>query len=422
MIPNVTWPNELWLEALVQAKQLDAQDVLKEKRQAFVIPDKIIYLDGNSLGPATDAAQMAGQSVVDAQWQTDLIKSWNVHDWIRLPRIVGAQIAPIVGARDDCVIACDSISINLYKLLHIALNLQSDRQVIMTQEGNFPTDGYIAQGLMAHRSDVSLVYVDEKDIIAQLDESVAVLMLTHINYKTGYMLDMRRITQAAHALGILVIWDLAHSAGAVELSLDEDEVDFAVGCGYKYLNGGPGAPSFVYVNAVHHNRLKQPLTGWMGHANAFAFEQDYIPADGIDSLLCGTPNIISMAVLKGALTVFSDVNMTDVRQKSLTLSSFMVSVIKQHPALQSLELVTDMHDAHRGSQIALAHPEAYAICQAWIAQGVIADFRSPNILRIGFAPLYISHLDVLRAVDALALIMQHQSYRAKQYQTRNAVT
>ncbi|MBE1286859.1 MAG: kynureninase [Alteromonadaceae bacterium] len=410
------------MDILAQAQQLDSEDVLKEKRKAFSIPDNTIYLDGNSLGPASHAAQMAGQSVLDAQWQTDLITSWNVHDWIRLPRIVGALIAPIIGAQADSVIACDSTSINLYKLLHSALNLQPDRHVIMTQQGNFPSDGYIAQGLMAHRSEVSLIYVDEQDIIAQLDESIAVLMLTHVNYKTGYMLDMAKITQAAHALGILVIWDLAHSAGALELSLDEHEVDFAVGCGYKYLNGGPGAPAFVYVNPIHLNRLKQPLAGWMGHANAFAFEQDYVPSDGIDSLLCGTPNIVSMAVLKGALTVFSDVHMSDVRQKSLKLSSFMVSVIEQHPALQSLELVTDMDDARRGSQIALAHPDAYAICQAWIEQGVMADFREPNILRIGFAPLYISYFDVLKATDSLAHIMQCKTYRAQQYQTRNTVT
>lgn len=422
MIPQVTWPNEVWMDILAQAQQLDSEDVLKEKRKAFSIPDNTIYLDGNSLGPASHAAQMAGQSVLDAQWQTDLITSWNVHDWIRLPRIVGAQIAPIIGAQADSVIACDSTSINLYKLLHSALNLQPDRHVIMTQQGNFPSDGYIAQGLMAHRSEVSLIYVDEQDIIAQLDESIAVLMLTHVNYKTGYMLDMAKITQAAHALGILVIWDLAHSAGALELSLDEHEVDFAVGCTYKYLNGGPGAPAFIYVNPIHHNRLKQPLTGWMGHANAFAFEQDYVPSDGIDSLLCGTPNIVSMAVLKGALTIFSDVDMSDVRQKSLKLSSFMVSVIEQHPALQPLELVTDMDDARRGSQIALAHPDAYAICQAWIEQGVIADFREPNILRIGFAPLYISYFDVLKATDSLAHIMQCKIYRAQQYQTRNTVT
>lgn len=422
MTPQVTWPNDVWMDIVEQAQQLDSEDVLKEKRKAFSIPDNTIYLDGNSLGPASHAAQMAGQSVLDAQWQTDLITSWNVHDWIRLPRIVGAQIAPIIGAQADSVIACDSTSINLYKLLHSALNLQPDRHVIMTQQGNFPSDGYIAQGLMAHRSEVSLIYVDEQDIIAQLDESIAVLMLTHVNYKTGYMLDMAKITQAAHALGILVIWDLAHSAGALELSLDEHEVDFAVGCGYKYLNGGPGAPAFIYVNPIHHNRLKQPLTGWMGHANAFAFEQDYVPSDGIDSLLCGTPNIVSMAVLKGALTIFSDVDMSDVRQKSLKLSSFMVSVIEQHPALQSLELVTDMDDARRGSQIALAHPDAYAICQAWIEQGVIADFREPNILRIGFAPLYISYFDVLKATDSLAHIMQCKMYRAQQYQTRNTVT
>jgi kynureninase len=422
MIPQVTWPNDMWTHTLAQARELDSKDILKNKRESFALPNNKIYLDGNSLGPASYAAQTAGQSVINAQWQTDLITSWNVHDWIRLPQIVGAQIAPIIGAQEDCVIACDSISINLYKLLHSALNLQPDRHVVMTQKGNFPTDGYIAQGLMAHRSGVCLVYVDEKDIIAQLDESIAVLMLTHVNYKTGYMLDMRQITQAAHELGILVIWDLAHSAGAVELSLDNDEVDFAVGCGYKYLNGGPGAPAFVYVNSRYHSQLRQPLSGWMGHARAFAFEQDYVPADGINSLLCGTPNIISMAVLKGALTIFNDVNMADIRQKSLGLSAFMMSVIQQHPVLQAFELITDMDDAKRGSQIALAHPDAYSICQAWIEQGVIADFRAPNILRVGFAPLYISYCDVLQAVDRLAYIMQHKTYQAKQYQIRNKVT
>ncbi len=411
--------------ALEKALALDKNDVLSHKRSAFDLPKDTIYLDGNSLGPVTFGAKQRAFEVVENQWQPDLIKSWNTHDWIHLPQQVGAKIAPLIGADPSNVIACDSISVNLYKLLCVCLHQQSgdlNRTKIVTQQGNFPTDGYIAQSLIQQKPELTLKYVDELSILDALEDDVAVLMLTHVNYKSGLVLDMANITKAAHAKGILVIWDLAHTAGVLPVELDGWQVDYAVGCGYKYLNGGPGAPAFIYAATRHHPHIKQPLSGWMGHIDPFAFKQDYVPASGVDAFLCGTPSILSMSVLDAALDVFADVDMTDLQNKTRALSALFLAMWQATELTQILPSISPTSSDFRGGQLAFTHPQAFAICQAWIEAGVIADFRAPDILRVGFAPLYVSFHDVVEAFSRLATILHKQTYTAPEYQVKHTVT
>ena len=410
-----------------QAQQLDKHDRLAATRELFALPKDMIYLDGNSLGPVTYIAKQRAVEVVEKQWQPDLIKSWNQHQWIDLPRLVGAKIAPLIGADPSEVIACDSISVNLYKLLHVALSIQHEtspsRYKIITQIGNFPTDGYIAQGVVAHHNQaLELVYAEETDIIAALDDDVAVLMLTHVNYKTGLMLDMAEITAKAHAVGVIVIWDLAHTTGVIPIDCQAWDVDFAVGCGYKYLNGGPGAPAFVYAARRYHTQLSQPLTGWMGHANPFAFDQDYQAGEGMQSFLCGTPSVISMSVLDASLDVFEPIDMQDVRYKSVQLTQFCLLCMEASDLLVELPCISPSDGQIRGSQLAFTHSQAYAICQALIAKGIVADFRAPNVLRLGFAPLYVSYQDIVTSVRTLSAIMSEKIYLDDDYQVRHAVT
>lgn len=411
--------------AKATAQKLDEQDLLRHKRSEFDLPQETIYLDGNSLGPLTHAAKKRASDVVEKQWQPDLIKSWNAHKWIHLPQQVGAKIAPLIGADAANVIACDSISVNLYKLLCVCLEQQAsdhNRTKIITQKGNFPTDGYIAQGLIQQKPDYTLHFIDEKAIVSALSEDVAVLMLTHVNYKTGYVLDMAAITAEAHAKGILVIWDLAHTAGILPIELESWQVDYAVGCGYKYLNGGPGAPAFIYAATRHHPSMKQPLSGWMGHTTPFAFTQDYAPASGVSAFLCGTPSVLSMSVLEAALEVFSDVDMAHVKDKTLALSEHFLALWQATGLARILPCISPMSADVRGGQLAFIHPEAYAISQALIESGVVGDFRAPNILRLGFAPLYLSFTDVVDSVQRLVEIMEDATYLQDQYQVKQAVT
>lgn len=403
---------------------LDSKDPFAGKRREFALPDNIIYLDGNSLGAMPLAAQQRSVQVVEQEWGRDLIQSWNSHDWIDLPITVGEKIAPLLGAARSQVICCDSTSVNLFKLLVCALNMQKNRRLVLSQKDNFPADLYIAQGLnrLSAGELCELEVIDDGDIEDRLDESVAVLMLTHVNFRSGKLHDMRRLTELAHAKGALVIWDLAHSTGALPLALDEWGVDFAVGCGYKYLNGGPGAPAFIYAAKRHHAAIRQPLTGWMGHQNPFSFCGDYQAAPGVQQFLCGTPPIFSMSVLDAALTVFEDVDMHKLRAKSVALSELFIQLTQNNEQLAGLVLVSPRNSLNRGSQLAFAHPRAYSICQALIERGVVADFRAPDILRIGFAPLYLRYQDIWDAVQILAEIMTSKSYLQDQYKHPQKVT
>ncbi|MFC4700192.1 kynureninase [Glaciecola siphonariae] len=414
-----------------RAKECDAQDSLASLISEFSLPKDCIYLDGNSLGPLPIRAKQRAKEVVEQQWGEDLITSWNKHKWIDLPYKVGSKIAPLLRCESSQVIACDSISVNLTKVLCAALSMQQrtspQRNLVISQRDNFPTDLYMVQGLgeLLGAARCELLSVEQDaiyEVIETHGQQTAVLMLTHVNFRSGLVHDMRAITKAAHSKGILVVWDLAHSAGTLELALDECEVDFAVGCTYKYLNGGPGAPAFVYAAKRHWPHIQQPLSGWMGHKRPFDFCHDYQAGEGMASFLVGTPPVVSMSVLDAALDVFDGISSAKLRAKAQSLTQFFYEAFCALMPNTEFLMVSPQDASIRGSQLALAHPEAYAICQALIANNVIADFRAPNILRLGFSPLFLSHQDLLHAALRLKEIMDKKSYMDKVFQTKQAVT
>ena len=420
-------------------RQRDAQDPLRTLRDLFDLPPGVIYLDGNSLGALPRAVPARVAHVVAQQWGQDLIKSWNSAGWFALPRLVGDRIAPLIGAGGGEVVATDTTSINLYKVLSAALNIAAQdapgRRTIVSERSNFPTDLYIAEALCRERG-CTLKLIEPHEVAASLTPDVAVLMLTHVNYRTGAMHDMAAITAAAHAAGALVVWDLCHSAGAVPVDLSGAQADFAVGCGYKYLNGGPGAPAFVWVHPRHVARCWQPLAGWWGHAQPFAFTPDYQPAMDITRYQCGTQPIVSLSALDCALDVFTAADqlggMAALRAKSLALTDLFIDAVE---ALcpGAFTLVTPREHARRGSQVCLTPTDAlpagsaYAIVQALIARGVIGDFRAgdaqqPDILRFGFTPLYLSFDNVLGAAQALAEVVRTREYAQARFHHKQAVT
>ncbi len=400
---------------------LDAGDPLAHCRDRFSLPEGVIYMDGNSLGalPRTTAARLA--DVVTREWGHDLIRSWNTAQWITYPQRLGDRIATLIGAAPGTVVAADSTSINLYKLAAAALKLQSPRRKVVTEPGNFPTDLYILQGL-ARYMDMELVTVPRDRLLDAVDDATALVVLTHVHYKTGEMFPMGEVTRAVQAKGALMLWDLSHSAGAVPVDLAGANADLAVGCGYKYLNGGPGAPGFLYVAPRLQARIDPPLGGWMGHAAPFAFSDDYVPAPGIARNLCGTPVILGMAALEEGLRTFEGVDLADLRAKSLKLAEIFMQLVEEQCAGFGLAIVTPRDAERRGSQCSLAHEEGYAIMQALIARGVIGDFRAPDILRFGFTPLYVRYQDVWDAVACLKDIMESRAWDSAEYKTRAAVT
>ncbi|HEY0889680.1 MAG TPA: kynureninase [Nocardioides sp.] len=417
------------------ALALDAADPLAPLRDLFEVPEGLIYLDGNSLGTLPRAAAARAQQVVAEEWGRGLISSWNSAGWIDLPRRVGDKIARLVGAGPGELVVADSTSVNLYKVLSAAVALQrtSTRRVIVSERSNFPTDLYIAQSV-AREHDCELLLLedpaDPDELARQLDERTAVLMLTQVNYRTGRLLDMAALTDAAHAAGALTVWDLCHSAGAVPVDLTAAGADFAVGCGYKFLNGGPGAPAYVWVHPRHADRFSQPLSGWMGHAEPFAFTTDYRPAPGIARYLSGTPSVLATAVLEcGVDTVLAAEaygGMPVLREKSLALTRLFADLVEQRVGGFGIE--SPREDALRGSQVCLSRPEgAYAIVQALIARGVVGDFRAgdagaPDILRFGVTPLYTRFVDVWDAVEQLRQVMASEEWREERFHERQAVT
>jgi len=410
--------------------ELDTSDSLAALREQFELPEGVIYLDGNSLGVLPKTTRSRVQQVIDNEWGRELIRSWNSAGWIDLPQRVGDKIAKLVGAGPGELVVADSTSVNLYKVLSAALAITRagapQRTRIVSERTNFPTDLYIAESLARERG-FELVLADAEDIAALLDESVAVLMLTHVNYRTGRMHDMGTLTHAAHAAGALAIWDLAHSAGALPVDLKRDDADFAVGCGYKYLNGGPGAPAFAWVHPRHADRFWQPLSGWMGHASPFDFSSHYKPAAGIARYLCGTPPVLSLAALEcGVDSVLAAQPLGGIealRRKSLALGRHFAELVEARCAGHGLSLVTPRDDAERGSQICFARDiGAYAIVQALIARNVIGDFRAPDILRFGFTPLYTRFVDVWDAVEHLRQVLESGEWREERFSRRAAVT
>ena len=399
---------------LGDARKLDRDDPLAAYRKLFALPDGIIYLDGNSLGalPKSVAPRMA--AVVAEEWGRDLITSWNVHDWIDLPRRVGNKIAPLIGAEPGTVVAADSTSINIFKLLSVALQQRPERRVILTEAGNFPTDAYVADGLAALTGHELL-----SGDLTQIGQEVAVVLVTEVNYRTGARHDMGELTRRAHDAGALIVWDLCHSAGAVPVDLTAAQADFAVGCGYKFLNGGPGAPAFAYVAPQHLHGLRQTLQGWLGHAAPFEFAPEYRPATGIDALRVGTPPILSMSALDTALDVFAGVDMAVVKRKSDGLFDLFVSEIETRAP--ELEILTPRNAGRRGSQISLRHPEAYAVVQALIGRGVVGDFRQPDIIRLGLTPLYLRYQDAHRAAEILGDIIATRAWDKPEHKRRAKV-
>ncbi len=403
------------------ARHRDAADPLRDARAAFDIPDGVIYLDGNSLGalPRSTAARLDG--LVRREWGSDLIRSWNTNDWINAPKRIGAKIAALVGAGGDEVVAADSTSINLTKLVCGALSLRPGRRVILSEAGNFPTDLYVVQGL-AQLGVCELRTVQRGEIAGSMNTDVAAIMLTHVHYKTAEVFDMPALTAAAHAQGALALWDLSHSAGAVEVDLNAANADLAVGCGYKYLNGGPGAPAWLYVARRHQADISQPLTGWMGHAAPFDFDDAYAPAAGIGKMLCGTPSILAMAALEVGVDLLASFGMAALTAKSRALSAAFVESVLADGCDPALTLASPADPAQRGSHVSFRHPHAYAVCQALIAAGVIGDFRAPDLLRFGFAPAYLRFEDVERAAVAARSILAGRQWDRPEFHARAAVT
>ena len=415
---------------LAAAIARDTADPLAPLRDRFLVPDDVIYLDGNSLGVLPKGVAERVSQAVSGEWGQGLIRSWNTAGWVDLPSRIGARIAGMIGARPDCVIAADSTTVNLFKVLSAAVALQPGRRKIVTETRNFPTDNYIAEGVIRQcGGQHQLVHIDRpEDIAAALDRDVAVLMLTHVNYRNGRVHDMAALTRAAHDAGALVIWDLAHSAGALPVDLDGCNVDFAVGCGYKYLNGGPGAPAFLYAAARHQGGFQQPLSGWFGHADPFDFAPGYRAATDISQYQCGTPPVLSMIALDAALDAWDGVSMAAVRAKSMALTDYFIALVETRCAGHGLTLISPRDATQRGSQVSFTHETdtgmlgGYAIISALIESGVIGDFRAPDVLRFGFTPLYTRFIDVWHAVDRLANVMEERSWDRPEFHTRKKVT
>lgn len=401
----------------------DAADPLARHRDAFALPAGVIYLDGNSLGALPRATPARLAHVIEGEWGRDLIKSWNTAGWIDLPRQVGDKIARLIGARPGEVMVADSTSINLFKLLAAALRLAPDRRVILSQPDNFPTDLYMAQGIIDMLGNRHVLRLEAaEDIAGAIDDDTAVVMLTQVDYRTGAVHDMAAMTAAAHARGALMLWDLAHSAGALPVELGACDADLAVGCGYKYLNGGPGAPAFVYVAERHHARFVQPLSGWMGHASPFTFEAVYRPAPGVARALCGTPPILALAALDVGVDTVLAADMGALRGKSMALTDLFIRLVEEQCAGHDLTLISPRAAAARGSQASFRHAHGYAVMQALIARGIIGDFRAPDILRFGFAPLYLRYVDAWDAAAALREILDTRAWDRPEYHQRAAVT
>ena len=400
-----------------EAAALDAADPLRTIRARFELPERIVYLDGNSLGALPRATPARVAEVVERQWGERLIRSWN-EGWIEAPARVGGKIAALIGARPNEVIVADSTSANLYKLLVAALRLKPERRVVVGELGNFPTDLYVAEGAVAAVPGAELRAVPREQLGSTIGHDTAVLLLTHVHYKTAERFDMAEWTARVHAAGALVLWDLSHSVGAVEIDLNGSDADLAVGCGYKFLNGGPGAPAFLYVNERLQDRLANPLSGWMGHAAPFTFVDRYTSAPGMARWLAGTPPILGLSALEAGVDLWLEIERAAAWAKSARLFDAMVAIGDR----LGLECVSPRDPARRGSHISFRHPHAYALSQALIERGVIGDFRDPDILRLGLTPLYTSFADIAQAGTTLGDILATRSYLDPRHAARQAVT
>ncbi|NTF84297.1 kynureninase [Rhizobium rhizogenes] len=412
------------LPDLAAIEAMDEADSLRFFRSRFALPHGVIYLDGNSLGAASHDVFTELKQAMMEEWGNGLIRSWNSAGWFQLPLELGDRIGRLIGAASGQTVVADSTSINIYKALHAALAMRPDRSVIVAEGDSFPTDLYMAEGVTSTRPGTALRLEgrDADDIENLIDNQTAAVLVNHVNYKTGALRDMAALTRRIHEAGALVIWDLCHSAGALPVGLDGANADFAVGCTYKYLNGGPGAPAFIYAAHRHHASIVQPLSGWWSHARPFAFEQGFAEGDGIKRFLCGTPPVLSLRALKGALGIWDEVDLNMLRQKSIALSDLFIRLVEAKCGQYGVVLDTTRDSEQRGSQVSFTHDNGYEVMQALIERGVIGDFRAPSTLRFGFTPLYVSYRDVWQAAGVLEDILSSGSWQEARFAVRSAVT
>ena len=405
--------------------KLDTLDSIKKVREQFALPKDVIYFDGNSLGPLPKNTIKSLDSVIQREWGDGLIRSWNDENWINLPRNLGNQIAPLIGAKEGEVIVVDSTSVNLFKVLSSALMLNKNRKVIVSEAANFPSDLYILEGvnnMFGESYERCLIDEGDDEIEKYIDSSTAVVVLSHINYKTGRITDIKKITTFAHEKGALVVWDISHSVGVLPMNLHDLGVDFAVGCTYKHLNGGPGAPGFLFVHSSLIEKVSQPLTGWLGHIKPFDFEVEYKPANDINKFICGTPPIIAYKAIESGLEIFKDLSIIEIREKSIKLSEMFIQLIQQECTEFGFMLFSPKNSEQRGSQISFLHENAYSIIQALISHGIIGDYREPNVMRFGISPLYMRFEDVWNAITCLREIMQTGEWQSEKFKNKNYVT
>jgi kynureninase len=406
-----------------ELKELDRKDPLKLFRDEFSLPEGILYFDGNSLGALPKATPGRINAVVAEEWGNKLVTSWNSAGWFSLPETIGDNIAQLIGADDGEVICVDGTGLNIYKLHSVALKMRPDRKVILMEGSNFPTDAYITQGLIEQLGQHHEIrFVEKDDILDAITDDVALVSLTQVHYKMGHLLDMKAITQKAHDVGALVMWDLCHSAGALPVALNQCDVDFAVGCTYKFLNGGPGAPGYLFVAKRHQGKATQPLTGWWSHEKPFAFERDYQPKDDIGQFLSGTQPIISLAPVEVGVDILLRADMSEVRRKSLALGDAFIRLVDEHLFEYGFTLATPSAAEERGSQVSLRSEHGYPIMQALIEVGVIGDFRAPDIMRFGLTPLYTRYTDLWDAVMKLKSIMEADTWKAERFNRVSEVT
>lgn len=407
-----------------QCEQYDADDPLAHLRKEFVLPEGVIYLDGNSLGALPQAAAGRVADMVETEWGQGLIRSWNDAGWFDKPGVLGDRVAPLIGAGAGEVVVCDSTSINLFKVFAAALAMRPDRKVVVSEAGSFPTDLYMMEGATGLLDGYQRRLIGDGGPTLEdaLDEDVAVVVLSHVDYRTGRLHDMAEVTELAHRHGALVVWDLCHSVGALPIQLGDCRADFAVGCTYKYLNGGPGSPAFLYVAARHQDAAHQPLSGWHGHAHPFAFATDYRPADGITRFRCSTPQLLSYAPLEASLDIWERVDLDLLRTKSRRMTDLFIELVDQECAGLGLDIASPRDADTRGSQVAVRHADGYPVMGALINRGVIGDFRAPDLLRFGFTPLYVRYVDVWDAVQELRDVLSSEAWRDPRYVTRAQVT
>lgn len=414
---------------LEQCRAWDAEDELSHLKEEFALPANTIYLDGNSLGARPKAALARAQEVVAQEWGEDLINSWNKADWWGLSTRLGDKVAPLIGANEGEIVISDSTTLNLFKALSAAIKIQAEsapqRKVIIAEKEVFPTDLYIIEGYIdLVQQGYELILIEHPDELEQTLKShpTAAVVLSHINYRSGYLYDMEQVNKTIHQQGALVIWDLCHSAGAVPINLNQTNSDFAISCTYKYLNGGPGSPALIWVHAKHQNKFWQPLSGWWGHQRPFAMADHYEPAQGIRRFLCGTQSILSMSLIECGIDIFLKTDMQKIREKSLHLTDLFMQLVNQECSEFGFELITPAQHEQRGSHVSYCHGQGYAIIQALVARGVIGDYREPAVLRFGVTPLYLSHEDIWNAIQHLKQVMQKEEWKNEKYLVRGQVT